>query len=83
MKSDRTPGSVALEIRKSSSIIPGKSPFTADAVTTISLPPAPPDEDVPGPVNAYVNVGSSPSPCTQMLSVAVPESGRVIVSGEP
>lgn len=57
--------------------MPGKSPGTADAVTPISLP-AP-----PGPVKAYVKVGSSPSPCTQMLTVSLPVAGRTIVSGEP
>jgi len=36
-----------------------------------------------GPVNVYVNVGSSPFPFTQMLTVVVPEAGRVTVSGEP
>ncbi len=36
-----------------------------------------------GPVKAYVNVGSSPFPFTQMLTVVVPEAGRVTVSGEP
>src|ERR1700690_45751 len=79
MKSVRTPGSVVLEICRSSSIVPGKRPVTIEAVTPISLPSGLPI----GPLNAYVNVGSRPSPCTQMLTVSVPEAGGVTESGEP
>jgi len=56
--SARTPGCVLLETCKSSSIIPGRRPVIAEAVTPIS-------EELgalAGPVNAYVNVGSSPLP---------------------
>jgi hypothetical protein len=54
MKRVRAPGSVALEICKSSSIVLGNKPVMADAVTGIS-PPG-------GPVKIYVNVGSSRLP---------------------
>lgn len=57
----------------------GKRPVTAEAVTPISLEFG----AELGPVNAYVKVGSSPVPWTQMLTVVDPEEGRVTVSGEP
>lgn len=59
----RTPGSVVLEICRSSSIMSGNSPATAEAVTPIS----PPGLSL-GPVKTYVKVGSRPLPRTQMLT---------------
>lgn len=79
MKSVRTPGRVVLLSCRSSSIVLGKSPLMAEAVTGRSLPAGAP----PAPLNEYVNVGSSPLPWMHRLTVEVPEAGRVIVSGEP
>jgi hypothetical protein len=47
MNKVRTPGKVALEICKSSSIVFGKSPVIAEAVTMMSLPSGAP----PAPLN--------------------------------
>ena len=58
MKSVRTPGIVELLISSVSAIMLGKSPATDDAVTPISFAFG----AALGPVNAYVNVGSSPVP---------------------
>jgi hypothetical protein len=79
MNKVRTPGKVALEICRSSSIVLGKSPVTAEAVTTMSLPSGAP----PAPLNEYANVRSSKLPWMHKLTTAEPDPGRVTVSGGP